>query len=503
MQPLNHVIIAGGGAAGWMTAAGLAHKLKGSQTKITLIESEEIGIIGVGEASIPQLALFNQMLGINEPDFVRATKGTFKLGIEFKDWLRLGHAYLHPFGTYGHDVNNVEFHHYWLRAKAEGAAKDYEDLGDFNLNTIMARTNRFTVPNGDPKSPLSTVSYAYHFDASLYAKFLRHYAEARGVVRLEGKITEVLQDSETGNIIGLNLDNGRDVKGDFFVDCTGMRALLIGHTLKVGYRDWRQHLPCNRAVAVPCENTYPLTPYTRSTAKASGWQWRIPLQHRTGNGYVYSSDHISDQDALDSLMNNLDGKALADPRLIPYTPGRRERAWEKNCVSIGLSCGFLEPLESTAIHLIQKGVTKLIRHWPNQAYCQALVDSFNRETAFEYEDVRDFLILHYKATERNDSPFWNEWRTRDISDSLNARIELFKETGRIFINGAELFKRDSWLAVMVGQGIVPHSYDPFAKELPQNELRAALTFMRDTFTSVAAKLPSQDEFLKHHRLQES
>lgn len=491
------IVIIGGGTAGWLSASGIAKYLEKLNADICLIESEEIGIIGVGEASIPPLSAFNKLLGIDEKEFIRKTKASFKLGIEFIDWKHLNHSYIHPFGSYGQKILGIDFQHIYSFAELNGHNSDF---GNYSMNVQLAKYNRFALPSKEANTPLSTVNYAYHFDASLYARFLREYSEKLGVKRIEGKITEVHQNNETGFITGVSLENGKLIEGDFFIDCSGMRGLLIEQTLGAGYEDWRHLLPCNRAIAVPCEGTDEITPYTKSIARSAGWQWRIPLQHRIGNGYVYSNDHINDEDAAQTLLSNLDGKALADPRIIPFTPGRRKSAWVKNCVAIGLSAGFLEPLESTSIHLIQIGITKLIRHFPTKVYSQSLVNNFNAETKFDYEDVRDFLVLHYKATERNDSEFWKYCANAKISDSLQNRIDLFKDSGRIYINDEELFKLDSWLAVLIGQGITPNSFDPLTSVLAIEEVKAGLNNMSMVIEQTAKKQLKHKDFLKEYGL---
>ncbi len=496
-RPLTRIVIVGGGTAGWMTAAGLSHFLRGqgqrpNAPRITLVESDEIGTIGVGEASIPTLTGFNRLLGIDERDFMDRTQGTFKLAIEFVDWTRKGYRFFHPFGAFGQPLDICDFHHHWLRAHAAGSGSD---LDDYCLNTVLARQDRFGGPNPAPNTPLSTVGHAYHFDAGLYARYLRAYAEDRGVTRVEGRITRVDQHPETGFVTGVHLQNGTVVEGDLFVDCSGFRGLLIGETMKSDLIDWIGLLPCNRAVAVPSARTEPVTPYTRATAREAGWQWRIPLRHRTGNGYVYSSEHLSDDEATTVLMANLDGEPLSDPRIVRFTTGRRQKAWVKNVVAIGLAAGFLEPLESTAIHLTQKGVLKLAKCLPDIDFAPELIDEFNVQTAFDYEDVRDFLCLHYKSTEREDTPFWAYNKNNTVSDSLRHRMNLFRQSGRIFVTEQELFKMGSWLSVMWHQGLRPRGYDPVADALPQAELEHSLAFLRDTFARTAAQQPMHAAFL--------
>ena len=514
MTPLSRIVIVGGGTAGWMTAALLGRFLRASPTQVVVVESDEIGTIGVGEASLPLLSTFNTLLGIDERDFIRQTKGSFKLGIEFVGWRRPGHSYFHPFGVYGQTVDIVDFHHHWLKAHASGQGGM---LDAYNMNTVLAMDGRFGGRSPDPRSPLSSVIHAYHFDAGLYARFLRGHAEANGVQRIEGRIVDVTQDSASGFVTGVNLQNGESITGDLFVDCSGFRGLLIEDTLKTGYVDWTGLLPCDRAVAVPstrsdatgaprngsaARSRLPdgmpsggLTPYTRSTARDAGWQWRIPLQHRTGNGYVFSSAHLSDDAAIASLMNNLDGEALADPRIVRFRTGRRAQAWNKNVIAIGLSAGFLEPLESTSIHLIQKGATKLLKCLPDMDFAPQLRDEFNRQTAYDYEDVRDFLVMHYKLTEREDTPFWAYNRHNTISASLRDRMALFRETGRVFVNEHELFKTGSWLAVMLGQGLQPRSYDPMADALSLDDTVRMLDQMRAMIAQAAATVPRHDAYL--------
>lgn len=495
MSLLRDIVIVGGGTAGWMTAAGLARFLPKTGTRITLVESDDIGTVGVGEATLPSIIGFNRLLGIDERDFLRATQGTFKLGIQFVDWKQKGESYFHPFGSYGQKLDICDFHHYWLKARQAGLETP---LDDYCLNALLARDHRFSPPVNDPSTPLSSLTHAYHFDAGLYARYLRVYAEARGVTRIEGKITQVSQDADSGFVTAVDLERGQTIAGDLFIDCSGFRGLLIEDTLKTGYIDWSAALPCNSALAVPSERTDNVHPYTRSTAREAGWQWRIPLQHRTGNGYVYCNRYISDDEAHATLMSNLEGKALAEPRLIRFTTGRRAQSWNKNVVAIGLSAGFIEPLESTSIHLIQKAILKLVRCLPDKTMAPELVGEFNRQLRLEYEDTRDFISLHYKATERNDTPFWNYNRTNVISDSLKARMDLFAHSGRLFINDGEAFALTSWVAVMLGQGIMPKTYDPTADILSVEDIRRSLEFIRDAFARTAAQQVSHKDFLARH-----
>jgi len=495
-NPIRRLVIVGGGTAGWMAAAAISRIMGGTGLRIELVESEEIGTVGVGEATIPQINLFNAMLGINEADFVRATNGTYKLGIEFRDWTHIGHRYVHPFGFYGINMMGVEFHHHWLKGRGLG---DTTPLDDYSLSIVAALKGRFEHPRPDqPNSPLSQIAYAFQFDAGLYARFLRHMAKANGVVRTEGKIVEVLQNGETGHVEAVRLESGVRVEGDFFIDCSGFRGLLIEQTLNAGFEDWGEWLPCDRAIAVPCELGGDRNPLTRSTARPAGWQWRIPLQHRIGNGHVYSSAHMSDDEAAAILLANLDGPALAEPRQLRFQAGHRRKVWDKNVVALGLASGFLEPLESTSIHLVQTGIARLMTLFPTRDIKAVEIDRYNAQTAREYVDIRDFLVLHYKATRRDDSAFWDYCRTLPPPPGLAAKLDMFRANGRIFREHEELFTETSWLSVMVGQGIEAGAYHPAADLLPDAETLTRLTHIREVIDATADALPTQGAFLARH-----
>jgi tryptophan halogenase len=492
---IRSVVIVGGGTAGWMTAAALAQLLKNRYCPVRLIESEEIGTVGVGEATIPQINIYNRMLGLDENDFVRNTQATFKLGIQFRDWTRLGHTYFHPFGPLGLDMEGVSFHSYWLKLHQLGEAPE---LADYSLQAVAAMQGKFMRPVKAGHSPLSRIAYAFHFDAVLYARYLRRYAEERGVLRTEGKVKEVKLRAEDGFIEAVVLESGERIDGDLFIDCSGFRGVLIEEALQTGYEDWTHWLPCDRAVAVPCASAGELTPYTRSTARSAGWQWRIPLQHRIGNGYVYCSRYISDDEAAGTLLKNLDGEALASPRLLRFTTGRRKRFWNRNCVAIGLAAGFMEPLESTSIHLIQSGIAKLLMLFPDRRVEPAEIEQYNRTTIWEFERIRDFLILHYIATERDDSAFWPACRAIPIPESLAHKIELFRARGRIFRESDELFNDTSWFAVFVGQNVRPRSCDPLVDVLELDEIRRRLQHIRTVIANSANAMPGHREFIQAH-----
>jgi tryptophan halogenase len=476
-----------------MTAAVLSQWL--TKVEIKLIESEQIGTIGVGESTIPHIRNFIALAGIDPLKMISESKATFKLGIQFVDWGAPGETYIHGFGKIGRDMLWLHTHQLWLAARERAPASvGHFDL--YSLNCAASLKNRFAFPDpSNRNSPLADIDYAYHFDASLLARFLRAESEARGVKRVEGKIVEVIQNPDTGYVERVRLENGGEVDGELFVDCSGMRALLIGGALGNGYEDWNQWLLCDRAQAVPCASVEPLTPYTRSTARKAGWQWRIPLQHRIGNGYVYSSNLLSDDEAAETLLANLDGEALADPRPVKFAPGRRLKAWDKNVIALGLSSGFLEPLESTSIHLIQTGIHRLLAMFPATGFNQADIDEYNRQSRFEYEDVRDFIIAHYKVTRRSGDPFWDHVREMDVPDSLTERLDLFRSSGRFFKHGAaELFAEESWVQVLLGQGL-EMTPDPVTRFVPDEELVGFLSDLAEVIDDVSDKMPDHGEFV--------
>ncbi|CAI2390034.1 MULTISPECIES: tryptophan halogenase family protein [Alteromonas] len=488
-KPIKRVVIAGGGTAGWL-AASLMKKVLGKAVDITLVESEAIGTVGVGEATIPPIRLVNQVLGIDEAQFLHDTKATIKLAIRFENWKTKGESYYHTFGAPGKSMAFCHFHHYWVKARQQGLK---DDLWDFDLNYHAAEAGRFAQINA--KDPVVELPFAYHFDASLYAQYLRKLSENMGVVRKEGKISRVQRFTDSGFIQALHLESGDVVEGDLFVDCTGFKGLLIEEALGAGYDDWSHLLPCDSAIAVPSERHEKTAPYTRSIAHDAGWQWRIPLQHRNGNGHVYSSRYISDDQACDTLLSNLDTKPLGDPKLIKFTTGRRRKQWYKNVVAVGLSSGFLEPLESTSIHLIQSAIVRLIQLFPHNGFAPSLETEYNKQSELEFEQIRDFLVLHYTVNERTDSAFFNDMRNITLPDSLAHKIALFKESGNLLREQNDLFLESSWLQVLYGQGITPKDYHGLVDSVPEVQLNQMLKRLLEIKKEPIAKLPTHDEYI--------
>ncbi|HWA00212.1 MAG TPA: tryptophan halogenase family protein [Caulobacterales bacterium] len=488
-RQVRKVVIAGGGTAGWIAAAALAQQL-GPLLHITLVESDDIGTVGVGEATIPTVRAFHKLLALDEREFMRATKGTFKLGISFENWARLGDNYLHAFGMIGKSTWMADFHHVWLEAKSKGFGGQ---IGDYCFEHQACRADKFYT------SEKSDINYAYHFDAGLYARYLRGYSEERGVKRIEGKIARVEQHAETGFVEALIMESGDRVEGDLFIDCTGFRGLLIEQTLKAGYDDWSQWLPMDSALAVQTPSTQQTPPFTRSIARQAGWQWRIPLQHRVGNGMVYCSEFLSEDEARETLLGNLDGAPLFEPRLIRFRTGRRRKMWDKNVIALGLSSGFLEPLESTSIHLIMIGVTRLIQLFPFQGRHDALSARYNEQSSVEFERIRDFIILHYKLTERDDTPFWRRCRDMDAPETLTQRIALFRERGHAYQGADDLFRVESWVQVMLGQRLEPQGHHLMGRMMGQEkQLRTALETLRANIAAAVAQLPRHKDFVAQY-----
>lgn len=471
-----------------MAAAALSQQLRGI-LDITLIESDEIGTVGVGESSIPPMRVFHKLLRIDEQEFMRSTEATFKLGILFDNWGKPGDRYIHSFGRNGKSTWLCEFHHFWLRGLDQGINSE---LGDYCLELQAAKARKFAT------SPQSEINFAYHLDATVYAKFLRKFAEGHGVKRVEGKIKQVRQNPDSGFIESLMLDSGQSIEGDFFIDCTGFRGLLIEQTLHTGYEDWSHWLTCDSAVAVQTESIGPPVPYTCAIAHEAGWRWRIPLQHRVGNGLVYCSRYMSDEEATSKLLRDVEGKTLIQPRVIKFRTGRRRKVWNKNCVALGLASGFLEPLESTSIHLIMTGITRLMQLFPFNGVTQSFVDQYNNESRVELEKVRDFIVLHYKATQRDDSPFWRYCANMDIPESLAHRIQMFRESAHAWQVEGELFRVDSWTQVMLGQGIKPEHYHHVTKAMSDQDLSQFLNGLKASISQAVARLPGHQEFIDQY-----
>ena len=494
--PISKVVIVGGGTAGWIAAAALS-KLMGRVLDITLVESDTIGTVGVGEATIPQIRRLNAILGIDEADFVAKTHGSFKLGIEFNNWGHVGESYIHTFGDAGINLQGIPFHHYWLR---HAAGKQGASLWDYSLHHRAAYAHKFAHVERVGKTSMTGLAYAYHFDATAYARYLRALSEARGVARVEGRVTGVQQNGETGHVTSVSLESSEMLDGELFIDCTGFRALLIGRALGVPYQDWSHWLPMNRAVTVPCERTDPLLPYTKATAHDAGWQWRIPLQHRTGNGHVFCDGFISEDEATEVLLDTLDAPATADPRSLRFTTGRREELWSKNVVSLGLASGFLEPLESTSIHIIQSNVSKLIELFPDGGFDPANIAEYNRVVTKEYDLIRDFLILHYARTDREDTAFWRHVKHMKLPDSLAHKLELFKSSAHLFRDADDLFRESSWVQVMLGQGLRPASWHRHVDQLTDAQLAQFMGDVQTLIRRTVDPLPTHADYLRAYAL---
>jgi tryptophan halogenase len=492
METIKKVVIVGGGTAGWMSAAALSRVL-GDKVQITLIESEDIGTVGVGESTIPMIKLFNAVLGIDENEFVRETQATFKLAIDFRDWGRIGDSYMHGFGIFGQDLATLPFYQYWLRMHQQGKAPDLEN---YSINRMAANAGKFMrADRSHGNSPLGDIVSAFHFDAGLYARYLRRYAEQRGVRRIEGKVVDALTRASDGHVDAVRMENGDLIGGELFIDCSGFRGLLIEQALHTGFEDWSHWLPCDRAWAVPCELGGGLLPYTRATARPAGWQWRIGLQHRTGNGHVYASKFMSDDEAHALLLANLDGRPLAEPKLLRFTAGKRKQVWNKNVVAVGLSSGFLEPLESTSIHMIQSTIARLISFFPDKGFSQPDIAEFNRQCNFEIERIRDFIILHYHATERNDTPFWDYVRTMEIPDTLREKMDLWRTRGRIVRVDNELFAEVGWLQVLHGQRVPVAGHHPLADLMDEKEVTDYLGDIASVISNCVDQMPSHAAFI--------
>ncbi|GGW75757.1 tryptophan halogenase family protein [Alteromonas halophila] len=487
-SPVKQVVIAGGGTAGWMAAAALS-RLLGKSLAVTLVESKDIGVVGVGEATIPPIRTFHKLLGIDEKAFMQATSATFKLGIEFSNWRAPGHSYIHSFGMTGKECWAGEFHHFWLRAQQLGLQSEF---GDYCVELKAAQQNKFGL------SQQPSLNFAYHFDAVAYGQYLRELATQAGVARIEGDIASVSKCPDSGSVTALRLSDGRQVTGDFFIDCTGFKGLIIEQCLHTGYDNWSHYLPCDRVVAM---QTRPLTapvPFTRSVAHDAGWRWQIPLQHRVGNGLVYCSRYMSDEDAIATLKRQTEGEPLNDPRVIRFTPGKRRLGWNKNCVALGLASGFIEPLESTSIHLIMTGLVRLMRLFPFDGVTQSAIDEYNTKYDSEMRAIRDFIVMHYKVTNRQDTPFWAHCRSMTVPASLTHKLHLFKETGRVFLDDGDIFRVDSWTQVMLGQGLMPAQYHRVADEMSEGELQRFMSGLKHQVDTQVAALPSHDAFLARY-----
>lgn len=489
---LKQILIVGGGSAGWMAAALFAQLFQGMY-KIRVVESDDIGTIGVGEATIPAIKRYNELLNLDEDDFMRTTQGSFKLGIQFNNWDKIGSTYIHGFGVIAKDLDWIKCHQYWLKMLKLGRASDF---ANFSINTAAAIENKFMRARPDmPDSPIGEIAHAFHFDAGLFAKYLRTRSQRRGVIRTEGKVVDVTLRPEDGFIQSVTLESGEVIEADMFIDCSGFRGLLIEQAMHTGYEDWTHWLPCDRAIAMPCSRSDNFTPYTKATAHGAGWQWRIPLQHRTGNGHVFSSAHMDEAEAEQILLDNLDGEPLAEPNRIRFVTGKRNQVWNKNCLAIGLAAGFLEPLESTSLYLIQSSLIRFIRLFPDLRFDPANIAEFNRQTDFEYERTRDFIILHYKATERDDTAFWRYCRDMEVPETLQRKMDLFRANGRIFREDDELFAEVSWIQVMIGQGIIPENYDPLVDIKSDVQVAQHLENIENVIRKCVDVMPSHTGFV--------
>lgn len=494
-EPINRVVIVGGGTAGWMAAASLSHFLANKPINITLIESTTIGTVGVGEATIPSIVQFNHSIGLDELDFIRATRASFKLGIQFENWRNIGEQFFHPFSDYGIDFNGVEFQHYFYRLKKNNAM---QNLHDYSISCQLAKHNNFAQPLESPQNPLADYSYAYHFDATLYAKVLRELSLSRGVIHLDQKVERVNLRTDEGFIESLLLDNGQLIAGDLFIDCTGFKGLLIEECLNTGYEDWQDWLLCDSAVAVQCENSGEPSPYTRTTALDAGWMWRIPLQHRMGNGYVFSSRFLDKEKATETLLEKITGKPINHPKPFTFKAGRRKKVWNKNCYALGLASGFLEPLESTSISLIQTGITHLLTFFPDMSFDQAMINEVNRRHQLEMERIRDFIILHYKLTQRSDTEFWRYCQAMKIPSSLQHKIDLFKSCGYLLQHEPEAFEKSSWLSIYHGFGVEPERTDNRIDHVSENDIADQLAKIKNALEQAGKNAISHSEFIRKH-----
>lgn len=492
MNPIRKIVIVGGGTSGWMAAAILSHHLRQSLCEVQLVEAPDVGTIGIGESTVPPFVGLIRRLGIDEQDFMRATQATYKLGIRFVDWRQRNERYFHPFGVIGKRIGTHDFYQCWLKARQAG---DTSSLQDFSPCSVMAENGRFFLPGEAQNTPIGGAGYAFHVDATLVAKYLRNYAEARGVKRLEGKVVTA-QQRDNGFLESVLLEDGRRVEGDFFIDCTGFRAVLMDKTLAVGFEDWSRFLPCDRAVAVKAASRSPIPPYTQAAAKRAGWMWNIPLQNRSGQGYVYSSAFCSDQEARSALLRSVDAEVLEEPRTIHFVTGRRREIWRSNCLALGLAAGFVEPLEATAIHLIARGMDFFLRYFPDKDCDAALVREYNRRMAADYEEVRDFIVLHYCATSREDTPFWRWCRNIIMPDSLQERIELFVGHGAMREGVDELFRSASWQSIFEGMGIRPRKHCPRVDNLEMEQISATLRMAKQAIRGMVNNLPSHEDFLR-------